>query len=93
MATWVGRKDGRGRKRGKCSFSGVGFGRTWKATTPGEQVVPPRTNPPGSAKGHGFFGGMKSLEHITEADGFSREVQEGNGSWKRGSNHGRGEKL
>jgi len=86
-------KDARGRERGRCSFSGVGCGRTWEVTTPGEHVVPPWTNPPGSNKGRGFSGGWKPLKHPLEAERFSWQVQEGNGSWKRESNHGKREKL
>jgi hypothetical protein len=35
---------------------------------PREHAILSRTNPPGSSKGYGFFGGMKTLKHRRMAD-------------------------
>lgn len=40
---------------------------------PREHATLSRTNPPGSSKGFGFFGGMKSLKHRRVADEVMRE--------------------
>lgn len=63
-------------KSGEDFFIGWIEGESKRRKSPREHVVPSRTKPLGSDKGHGFKGGRKPLKHRSKAERFWRKVQE-----------------